>query len=50
MQALVPESVDMSRAGDGDHWYVETAGAATAARGEEGVAIALAHIRRCLGL
>ena len=50
MQALVPQSVDMARAADGDHWYVETAGAASAARGEEGVAIALAHVRRCLSL
>ena len=50
MQALVPEGVDMARAADGDHWYTETASAATAVRGGGGVAIALAHVRRCLGL
>lgn len=50
MQALVPATVDMARAADGDHWYTETAGLGSAARGEDGVTIALAHLRSCLGL
>ena len=50
MLALAPESVEMARVTDGDHWYTGTAPRATAAKGEEGVAIALAHLRRCLGL
>lgn len=50
MQALGPETVAMERAEDGQHWYAETAHLATAARGEEGVQIALAHMRRCLEL
>jgi creatinine amidohydrolase/Fe(II)-dependent formamide hydrolase-like protein len=50
MQALAPETVDMAHVSDGNHWYTDTAAHATRARGEEGVAIALAHLRRCLGL
>lgn len=50
MQALAPETVDMSRAGVGGHWYTEDAGQATAALGETGVEIALAHLRQVLGL
>ncbi|MFO1539751.1 MAG: creatininase family protein [Chloroflexota bacterium] len=48
--ALAPETVEMACAADGGHWYTETAERGTPARGEEGVAIALAHLRRCLGL
>jgi creatinine amidohydrolase/Fe(II)-dependent formamide hydrolase-like protein len=50
MQALAPETVDMHRALEGGHWYTETAPTATAALGERGVEIALAHLRNCLGL
>ena len=50
MQAFRPESVAMERVDEGRHWYAETAHRATAARGEAGVQIALAHMRRCLGL
>ena len=50
MLALAPETVDMARAGEGDHWYTATAPQATAAMGERGVAIALAHLRGVLGL
>jgi len=50
MQALVPESVAIGRAGLGDHWFTETAPQASAAMGEAGVAMALAHLERCLGL
>lgn len=50
MQAVVPESVAMEQAGLGDHWYTETAPQASAAMGEHGVAIALAHLERCFGL
>lgn len=50
MLALAPGTVDMDRVAEGGHWYAETAPRATAARGEEGVAIALAHLRQVLGL
>lgn len=50
MMALAPGTVDMARVGDGGHWYTETAPQATAAMGERGVAIALAHLHQCLGL
>lgn len=50
MQALAPETVDLSRAGDGDHWYTESAREASAALGERGVQIALTHLRQVLGL
>ncbi len=50
MQALAPETVDMGRARDGGHWFTETAPEASAALGEKGVALALAHLRGCLGL
>jgi creatinine amidohydrolase len=50
MQALAPETVDMSRAGGGGHWYTEDAGQASPELGERGVQIALAHLRQVLGL
>lgn len=50
MLALAPDSVDKARALDGDHWYTETAPEATAALGEKGVAVALAHLTGVLGL
>lgn len=50
MQALAPETVDLSRAGDGDHWYTEDAAEASADMGERGVQIALAHLRNILDL
>jgi creatinine amidohydrolase len=50
MQALAPDTVDMSRALDGGHWYTEHAGQATPDLGERGVQIALAHLRQVLGL
>jgi hypothetical protein len=40
----------MERVGEGDPWWTETAPRATAARGEEGVELALAHLRKVLGL
>jgi creatinine amidohydrolase/Fe(II)-dependent formamide hydrolase-like protein len=48
--ALAPETVAMERAGEGGHWYTQTAPQATAALGETGVRIALAHMRSVLGL
>lgn len=50
MLALAPETVAMDRALEGDHWYTENAPQATAALGERGVAIALAHLTGVLGL
>ena len=50
MQALAPDTVDMARAGDGDHWYTEDAGQASPEMGERGVQIALIHLRQVLGL
>ncbi len=50
MLALAPETVDLTRATDGEPWFTEGAETATAAMGERGVAIALAHLRACLGL
>lgn len=50
MLALAPDTVDMSWAGDGNHWYTETAPQATAALGEKGLEIALAHLSGVLGL
>ncbi len=50
MQALAPETVAMERAGEGNHWYTETAAQATAEAGEAGVQIAVAHLRKILGL
>ena len=50
MLALAPDTVAMERAGEGDPWWTETAPKATAAKGEEGVALALTHLRRVLGL
>ncbi len=50
MLALAPESVDLARLGDGGHWYTDSAVHGSAERGEEGIAICLAHLRSCLGL
>jgi creatinine amidohydrolase/Fe(II)-dependent formamide hydrolase-like protein len=50
MLALAPDTVDLSRALDGDHWYTDTAPQATTELGERGVAIALSHLRDALGL
>lgn len=50
MLALAPDTVDMSRALEGDHWYTETAPQATAALGEAGVTLALAHLTDVFGL
>lgn len=50
MLALAPETVDLSLAREGGHWFTETAPQATAEQGERGVAIALQHLRTCLGL
>lgn len=50
MQALAPETVDIARAGDCDHWYTGDAAEASPAMGEEGVEIALTHLRQVLGL
>jgi creatinine amidohydrolase len=50
MLALAPDTVDMGRVAEGDPWYTEGAAAATAEMGERGVAIALAHLRRVMGL
>jgi creatinine amidohydrolase len=50
MLALAPETVDMDRLGDGGHWWAETAAKASAARGEEGVAMVLARLRTLLGI
>ena len=50
MMALAPDTVDLGRAGDGSHWFTETAPQATAEQGEAGVKIALAHLRAVLGL
>lgn len=50
MQALAPETVDMARAQDGEHWYTADAGQATLTLGETGVEIALAHLRDVFSL
>ncbi len=50
MLALAPDAVDMGRVLDGGHWYTETAPQATAELGERGVQIALAHLRRVIGV
>ncbi|KPP88045.1 MAG: creatinine amidohydrolase [Rhodobacteraceae bacterium HLUCCA08] len=50
MLALAPETVDPDRANGDGHWYTDTAPRARADRGAEGVAIALTHLRRVLGL
>jgi creatinine amidohydrolase/Fe(II)-dependent formamide hydrolase-like protein len=50
MLALAPETVAMDRVQEGGHWYTETAKDASATLGEKGVAIALEHLRHCLGL
>ena len=50
MLALAPDTVDMGRVGEGNHWYTETAPQATAELGERGVQIALAHLRGVIGV
>lgn len=50
MMALAPETVAMERAADGTPWWTDTAPLATAEKGEAGIALALAHLRRVLGL
>ncbi|WP_149588298.1 creatininase family protein [Tabrizicola flagellatus] len=50
MQALAPDTVEMARAKEGDHWYTADAGEASAELGEAGVQIALAHLRQVLAL
>lgn len=50
MLALAPDTVDMGRVEEGNHWYTEGAGQATAELGERGVQIALAHLREVMGL
>ncbi len=50
MLALAPDTVAMDRAGDGGHWFTQTAPQATADMGEAGVQIALTHLRDVLGL
>ena len=50
MLALAPSTVDMAACEVNDTWYTATAQRATAATGEAGVAIMLAHLRRVLGL
>ena len=50
MLALAPDTVDLGMAGEGGHWYTEGAAQATAAMGERGVQIALAHLRGVIGV
>lgn len=50
MQALAPDTVEIARAGEGDHWYTDDAAQASAALGEHGLRIALTHLRAALGL
>lgn len=50
MLALAPDTVDVGQLGANDSWYTRTAPLATAAQGEAGVAIILAHLRDMLGL
>ena len=50
MLALAPETVEPARMAENDTWYTASAPRATAAQGEAGVAVILAHLRRLLGL
>ena len=50
MQALAPDTVDIARSDEGGHWYTEDAVQALPTLGETGVQIALAHLRRVLGI
>lgn len=50
MLALAPETVDMAALGPGAPWYVADAHEATAAAGEAGVDLILAHLRGTLGI
>jgi len=50
MLALAPETVDLGTMARNRSWYTETAPRATAARGEEGVALILDHLRRVIGV
>jgi creatinine amidohydrolase len=47
MLALCPDNVDMAAASDGP-WYTQSASNASAKLGEDGVQLALAHLRRIL--
>lgn len=49
MLAMCPEAVDMQRLTAGP-WYTQTAQKASAATGEKGEALILAHMRKVLGL
>jgi creatinine amidohydrolase/Fe(II)-dependent formamide hydrolase-like protein len=48
MMALAPDTV--AEPEPGGPWYAQSAARASAALGEEGVALALAHLRRAMGL
>ncbi len=48
MLALAPETVDMERIAEGNHWFTETAIQATSALGASGVDTALGHLRTFL--
>jgi creatinine amidohydrolase len=48
MMALCPEAVDMTKL-DKSRWYTESAKDASAALGEQGVALMLEHMRQALG-
>ena len=50
MLALAPDTVDLGQMATNESWYTRTAPLATAAQGEAGVAIILAHLRQVLGL
>lgn len=49
MMAMCPGAVDMSKF-DGERWYVKSAARASAATGERGRDLILAHMRKVLGL
>ena len=50
MLALAPDTVDLGQMATNESWYTRTAPLATAAQGEAGVAIILAHLRQVLGV
>ncbi|NBZ86217.1 creatininase family protein [Stagnihabitans tardus] len=50
MLALAPETVEQARMAENDTWYTASAPRASAAQGEAGVAIILAHLKGLLGL
>ncbi len=49
MMALAPDAVDMEQF-SGERWYVESAARASAATGQRGTELILAHMRKTLGL